>query len=125
MATVSETIPESLQPEVDAALSWFNSEQADAFEVTGIVDAELSLELNEPRKLQLVLCGGETCLQKSFLVSTSDDGFYVKLSDAVKKTNSSEQQSELDPPPGARREWLESALSKHKFVVLVFYRGFW
>ena len=125
MATVSETIPESLQPEVDAALGWFNSVQADAFEVTGIVDAELSLEANEPRKLRLVLCGGDTCQQRSFLVSASDDGFNVSFSEAETPTGPSEPQAELDPPPGARREWLESALSKHKFVVLVFYRGFW
>ena len=125
MATVSETIPESLQPEVDAALSWFNSEQTDAFEVTGIVDAALSLEANEPRKLRLVLCGGDTCQQRSFLVSASDDGFHVTFSEAIAPTDSSEQQAELDPPPGARRELLESLLNKHKFVVLVFYRGFW
>lgn len=125
MATVSETIPETLQPEVNAAIDWFNSEQADAFEVTGIVDAELSLEANEPRKLQLVLCGGGTCQQRSFLVSASDDGFKVSFSEAETPTDPSERQAELDPPPGARREWLESALNKHNFVVLVFYRGFW
>jgi hypothetical protein len=43
MANVSEIIPDSLQPEVDAALAWFNSTQADAFEVTGIIDADLML----------------------------------------------------------------------------------
>ena len=36
-----------------------------------------------------------------------------------------ELRSELDPPPGARRGWLDSALAKHRFIVLVFYRGFW
>jgi hypothetical protein len=40
MATVSEVIPEALQREVDVALTWFNGTQADAFEVTGIVDAD-------------------------------------------------------------------------------------
>ena len=71
MATVTETIPEPLQPEVDAALAWFNLTQVDTFEVTGIVDAQLSLEANEPRHLRLVLCGGDTCQQKSFLVTTA------------------------------------------------------
>jgi hypothetical protein len=26
---------------------------------------------------------------------------------------------------GPRRAWLDSVLTKHSFVVLVFYRGFW
>ena len=33
--------------------------------------------------------------------------------------------SRLDPPPGARREWIDRVLAQHAFVVLVFYRGFW
>ena len=40
MATVSEVIPEALQREVDVALTGFNGTQADALEVTGIVDAD-------------------------------------------------------------------------------------
>ena len=33
--------------------------------------------------------------------------------------------AELDPPPGARRGWLEAVLGQHALVVLIFYRGFW
>ena len=66
MATVSEIIPESLQPEVDAALAWFNGTQAEVFEVTGILDSDLTLAASAPRELRLVLCGGDTCQQRSF-----------------------------------------------------------
>ena len=31
----------------------------------------------------------------------------------------------LDPPAGARAGWLEQAMGRHAFVVLLFYRGFW
>lgn len=126
MATVSESIPEALQPEVDAALAWFNSTQADPFEVTGILDADLSLAESAPRELRLVLCGGDTCQQKSFRVASAGSGFEVALADSgADSANATDTQSELDPPPGARRSWLDSVIEKHAFVVLVFYRGFW
>jgi hypothetical protein len=127
MATVSEIIPETLRPEVDAALAWFNATQADVFEVTGIVDADLALEAGEAREVRLVLCGGDTCQQRSFRVSSVATGFDVVYSDAdsAAADASTALQAELDPPPGARRGWLDSVLSKHEFVVLVFYRGFW
>lgn len=123
MAKVSDTIPEGLQPEVDAAINWFNKQQDNAFEVTGIVDAEHSLASTGSKELRLVLCGGDTCQQKSFNVSIADEGFDVSL--AVKKAVQGEVQPELDPPPGARNPWLDSVINKHKFVILVFYRGFW
>ena len=127
MAKVSEIIPESLQSEVDAALAWFNGTQEDEFEVTGIVDADLTLAASTPRELRLVLCGGDTCQQRSFQVAQAVDGFDVAYadSDAQVAESSGELQAELDPPPGPRRGWLDSVLAKHKFVVLVFYRGFW
>lgn len=126
MATVSETIPDALRPEVDAALAWFNRDQTDAFEVTGIIDADLALEASESRELRLVLCGGDTCQQQSFIVSRATDGFEVASANADPTTEAAtEPQAELDPPPGPRRAWLASALTQHAFVVLVFYRGFW
>ena len=124
MPTVSEKIPELLQPEVDAALAWFNSKEEDEFKVTGIVDAELTLGSSEPRELRLVLCGGNTCRQQTFRISNSSNGYHVSCSETP-IGNSTELQAELDPPPGARRDWLDLALSKHKFVILIFYRGFW
>jgi hypothetical protein len=127
MATVSEIIPEALQPEVDAALAWFNSTQADEFEVTGILDADLTIEADAPRELRLVLCGGDTCEQRSFRVARVDAGFDVAeaASGPAESDVFGRPQAELDPPPGPRRGWLDSALAKHSFVVLIFYRGFW
>jgi hypothetical protein len=69
MANVSETIQEALQSEVGAALSWFNATQDEVFRVTGIMDAHRALAADVPRELQLVLCGVNTCQQKSFRVT--------------------------------------------------------
>jgi hypothetical protein len=128
MATVSETIPPSLQAEVEAAISWFNAQHTDTYEVTGIVDADLALASNTPRDLRLVLCGGDTCQQQSFQVSSAADGFNVAFSETGAVTGSAtatELQAELDPPPGALRHWLDGILQQHDFTLLVFYRGFW
>ena len=70
MPQVSETIPDRLQPRVDAALNWFNasSEAGDeTFKVTGILDADKTLEASD--ELQLILCGGDRCEQRTFRVS--------------------------------------------------------
>ena len=59
MPQVSETIPSTLQPCVDAALAWFNmsAEAADEeFTVTGILDADDTLSGSD--ELRLILCGG-------------------------------------------------------------------
>ena len=131
MAVVSEIIPDALQPEVDAALAWFNGSHPDEFEVTGIIDADLTLTKSAPRELLLVLCGGDTCQQRSFRVSDSATGFEVTYSDGDASADmptsdgSTPLQSELDPPPGPRRSWLDTVVQQHTFVVLVFYRGFW
>lgn len=127
MTTVSEVIPEALQPEVDAALAWFNTTQEHEFEVTGILDPDLALRASAPRELRLVLCGGDTCQQRSFRVTQAVGGFEVADGDADEVAAAASQplQAELDPPPGPRRGWLDSVLGKHAFVLLVFYRGFW
>ena len=123
MEKVSESIPSDLQPEVDAAINWFNTQSADEFKVTGIVDAEDSLAQSDEKELRLVLCGGDICQQKKFKVLRSGDSFSVSFTDEAPIANGT--QAELDPPPGARNAWLDDVISKHKFVVLVFYRGFW
>ncbi len=126
MAVVSETIPSPLEAEVDAALAWYNASQPEHFEVTGIVDADESMQSAEPRELRLVLCGGDLCQRQDFLVSSTASGFEVTLADAETAENNQEQvQSELDPPPGARRSWLDSVLPRHEFTLILFYRGFW
>lgn len=127
MTTVQETIPEGLRPEVDASLAWFNQQEGVDFEVTGIVDPDETLAASaSERELRLVLCGGDRCEQRSFRVQASGAGYDVALVEPPADTLASgHPPAELDPPPGARRSWLDQTLGKHRFVVLLFYRGFW
>jgi len=127
MPQVSETIPDRLQPRVDAALDWFNasSEAGDeTFKVTGILDADKTLEASD--ELQLILCGGDRCEQRTFRVSGEIEPFSVHLTDRdLFALQPEKPQADLDPPPRVRADWLDNILSQHAFVVLLFYRGFW
>ena len=126
MPTVSETIPPALQPDVDAALEWFNRDQAIPFEVTGILDPDAALSSGAARELKLVLCGGDRCEQRSFRVAKGAAGRDVGfLEDEAPVEGEAELQAELDPPPGPRRSWLDRTLDRHNFTVVLFYRGFW
>jgi len=122
MTTVLDSIPEYLQREVSIALAWFNAREKAEFEVTGIVDPPSSGEAVQT--LRLVLCGAGICRQETFRVDNSPNGPEIEWlgNDASK---SGEETAELDPPPGARRGWLDDVSARHKFVVLLFYRGFW
>ena len=124
MTTVEETIPEALRADVDAALTHFNGREAESFEVTGIIDPAASLEGSGPRELRLVLCGGDRCEQRSFRVERAGGDIDVTLLDEAPPSDGA-TPAELDPPPGARRGWLDRALGQHSFVLLLFYRGFW
>ena len=122
---VSDIIPKELLPRAEAAVAWFNdSSVADGttFSVTGILDAEAALTGSD--ELKLILCGGNRCEQRSFHVTGSDGQWTIEFSDHIGKREDS-PQAELDPPPGVRLGWLDSVLSQHAFVVLLFYRGFW
>ena len=126
MPEVSETIPDALAPRVDAALAWFNSSAesaGDIFKVTGILDADAAL--NGSDELQLILCGGDRCEQRSFRVSGSSDAWAIESLENLSTANRTKPQADLDPPPGARSIWLNKTLPQHNFVVLLFYRGFW
>jgi hypothetical protein len=125
MTTVQETIPEGLRHDVEAALAWFNRREDVAFEVTGILDPEAALEASGTRELRLVLCGGDRCEQRSFRVTANGDDYDVALVDDDQAAADGHTPAELDPPPGARRGWLDHTLTQHAFVVLVFYRGYW
>ena len=120
MPQVSETIPDRLQPRVDAALNWFNasSEAGDEiFKVTGILDAEAALA--ESEELQLILCGGDRCEQRTFRVSGEVEPFSVHLTDRdLFALQPEKPRADLDPPPGVRADWLNNILSQHAFVVL-------
>ena len=127
MPQVSETIPDRLQPRVDAALNWFNASNEagdEIFKVTGILDADKTLEASD--ELQLILCGGDRCEQRTFRVSGEFEPFSVHLTDRdLFALQPEKPQADLDPPPGVRADWLDNILSQHAFVVLLFYRGFW
>ena len=127
MPQVSETIPDHLQPRVDAALNWFNTSNesdGEVFKVTGILDATEAFEGSD--ELQLILCGGDRCEQRTFRVSGESEPFSVHLTDGdLFALQPEKPQADLDPPPGVRAEWLDNILSQHAFVVLLFYRGFW
>ena len=125
MTQVQETIPEGLQPEVDAALAWFNAREPERFSVTGILDPNAALAAASPRELRLVLCGGDRCEQRSFRVHTEPEGYRVELAEPAADAASDATPAKLDPPPGALRGWLDRVLPRHAFVVLVFYRGYW
>jgi len=126
MPTVSETIPAALQPDVDAALEWFNRDQPIPFEITGILDPDAALGNDAPRELKLVLCGGDRCEQRSFRVTPTAAGREVSLlEDDRSVADEAERQAELDPPPGPRRRWLDHTLDRHDLTVILFYRGFW
>ena len=127
MPQVSETIPDRLQRRVDAALDWFNASNEagdETFKITGILDADKTLEASD--ELQLILCGGDRCEQRTFRVSGEIEPFSVHLTDRdLFALQPEKPQADLDPPPGVRAGWLDNILSKHAFVVLLFYRGFW
>ncbi len=126
MPTVSETIPETLQPRVQAAVAWFNASAeaaGDEFKVTGILDEHEALAGSE--ELRIILCGGDRCEQHSFRVSGTFDDWKVEFANAVPAPRGDKPLSELDTPLGARLGWLDQTLSQHAFVVLLFYRGFW
>ncbi len=126
MTVVEETIPNALKPEVEAALAWFNQSEGVAFEVTGILDPEAALEASGSRDLHLILCGGDRCERRSFRVTGSHSGYDVAaVGDDLAVSTEGQAAARLDPPSGARRGWLDRALTQHAFVVLVFYRGFW
>ena len=118
-----ESIPASLRPQAEAAVSWINETQGSSYELTGLVDSELALraEAGEEYELGLVLCDGEICAREQVRVGPSGDGFQFSLVDAAERGI----PPLLDPPQGVRSSWLEAELARHKFMVLLFYRGLW
>ncbi len=123
---IVEEIPRALRPEVDAALAWLNAEQGRSFTVTGVVDPEIAERAGgETHDLALILCEGDLCVREQVRVcagaDTGESGFEITHADGGRK----DPPAELDPLPGVRAGWLDAALAKHAFVVLVFYRGFW
>lgn len=126
MPNVVEEIPVAIRAEVDAALAWLNAERGSSFRVTGIVDPEDTLTRRKPDgpiDLGLVLCQGDLCVREFVRVQKLRDAF--ECSAIPDATPSQDLPAHLDPPAGVRKGWLDEQLSKHAFVVLLFYRGFW
>ena len=131
MPQVEESIPVHLVDEAEAARAWFSRDQGSEFKLTGIVDPENVREHGQgtdARQIQLILCGKRdgqnVCLRERFEVAPASAGFDVMLLEVFTPDVGSPAPL-LDPPVGVRAEWLEQVLSRHAFVVLVFYRGFW
>ncbi|MFP6582246.1 MAG: hypothetical protein VCD00_06790 [Candidatus Hydrogenedentota bacterium] len=131
MPRIVETIPDSQVAQAEAARAWFAQERGSEFKLTGIVDpgeAGEQSSASTTRELQLILCGSqdghEVCLRKRFKVTPASAGFdVIHLGDTSPELGSPAPL--LDPPPDIRKGWLDTVVSNHAFVVLVFYRGFW
>ena len=123
MPKIVEDIPVQLRPAADAALHWINKEKGAAYKLTGLVDPDLDWQAKEgvPTEMALVLCDSETCAREQVRIQMLSDGFQVVAITAEDTLI----PPHLDPPIHIRSDWLETQQRKHKFVVLVFYRGFW
>ena len=120
---VSEETPIELQTASKAALEWINATQESHYEITGVIDAEntVARAREESFELGLVLCDGDVCAREQVMIERSAEGFRVSAADVDDPLI----PPLLDPPIGVRTGWLNAQLDKHKFVVLVFYRGRW
>jgi len=118
-----EGIPIGLRPQAEAAVSWINESQQRSYELTGLVDYEQALgaEAGESYELGLILCDGEICAREQVRVAPSGDGFQFSFVEAAER----EIPPLLDPPVGVRSGWLDAEVARHKFMVLLFYRGLW
>ena len=123
MPTVVEEIPSGLQPAADAALTWINKERGAQYKLTGLVDPDPDWrpENGEPTELGLVLCENDMCARAQVRIQKHGNTFQV----AAIEADDAVIPAHLDPPEGARESWLDAQLSKHGFIVVVFYRGFW
>ena len=116
-------IPESLREPAEAALQWINASRAQPSELTGLVDYDSGLNAasGESFEMGLVLCDGNICDREQVRVTPVDGSFQFDLVEEAPR----EIPTLLDPPVGVRQDWLDSVLGRHKFVVLLFYRGLW
>ncbi len=123
MTKVIEDIPVELQPAASAALLWINAKQGANYKLTGLVDPDLSWQPKDgaPTEMALVLCDDDTCAREQVRIQLQGEGYQI----AAIEAEESLIPPHLDPPANVRGTWLEDAMRKHQFVVLVFYRGFW
>ena len=120
---IEPDIPQNLAAPASAALAWINESQDQNYELTGLVDYDDALAANagDGYEMGLILCDGEICAREEIRVQPVAEGYEFSLAETPKR----EIPSLLDPPEGVRKNWLDSVLVKHEFVVLLFYRGLW
>lgn len=123
MTSVIEDIPVQLQPAANAALVWINEKNRANFKLTGLVDPDVTWQPEEgaSTEMALVLCDNETCAREQVRIQLQGDGYQI----AAIETEDSLIPPHLDPPANIRTGWLDAQMRKHRFTVLVFYRGFW
>ena len=123
MAQVIEDIPAQLQPAANAALAWINEKDAANYKLTGLVDPDISWQPKEgaPTEMALVLCDNGMCAREQVKIQLQGDEYQI----AAIEAEDALIPPHLDPPVNVRNDWLDTEMGKHKFVVLVFYRGFW
>ena len=118
---VLDVIPDPLRPPAEAALAWFNEREGAVYELTGIIDPPEAA--SDPSSLRLILCGEGICRQERFRVRARAEGWEVEWLEGGEPNPT--KTAALDPPPGPRRGWIDQVTARHRFVVLIFYRGFW
>ena len=123
MSNIVENVPPHLQPAATAALAWINDQRGANYKLTGLVDPDLDWqpESGAATEMGLVLCEDELCAREQVRVEAHGSEFQISLIDL----EAPEIPPHLDPPEGVRAGWLNDKLSKHGFVVILFYRGFW
>lgn len=119
----SEEIPSELTRPADAALAWLNDTRGTQYRLTGLVDTDAALAArgDEPMEFGLVLCEGDHCTREQVRVLPKGQGFEV----AAVEADNPVIPPLLDPPVGVRSAWLDEALARHDFILLLFYRGRW
>ena len=123
MPKVLEDIPDQLQPAATAALNWINRKNEANYKLTGLVDPDLTWQPKEgsSTEMALVLCDSDTCAREQVRIQMQGDGYQI----AAIEAEDTLIPPHLDPPENIRSNWLDAQLSKHNFIVIVFYRGFW
>ena len=116
-------VPADLRAAAEGAVRWLNDRDGTSYEVTGVVDDEPAPAAGPggSYELGLVLCDGEICAREQVRVQPTEGGFDFSAGNVGRR----DIPPLLDPPEGLRRAWLEGALQKHEFVLLLFYRGLW
>ena len=123
MPNIVEDVPKMLKPAADAAVDWLNQSRGTKFTLTGVADPPQILEeiTEKPMDLGLILCDEDTCVREDVRIQMKNGSYtFTTINEGPTQV-----PSHLDPPVGIRKDWIEHKLAKHRFIVLLFYRGLW